>query len=481
VLGSSRLIGLLNERGVSGWRRPGVVPAAARIAIGLAFVALATALLVATGADLPIAASVLLLVVVCASVLGYAPGIAAAVMAFGALNYYFTEPLHTFAVHSTSDVVALVVFIVIAVIVGTAFAWLNDLRLRAQRAEHDALLRLSFIDRLAAGAEPATVLQWAVVELVALFDLARGQITSAGIRYRALGARAETETRSFAHGDDFCLEVGLGHTVPPGELRALDALGASLATTLERIRLDADAREQEILHQLDRSRAGFLTAVTHDLRTPLATIKAGTHALLLDDPRLSVDERRKVAEVAHDESARLERIITNVLELTRVRGGALRPEPIAVDAADLVGAAVRRLDRLTERRTITVDFDPELPPLWGDPAMLEHVIVNLLENALRYSPAASPVEIAATTSADGRQAVRVVDHGTGVGVDDRERMFEEFVRLEPARPPSGTGLGLAIVRAFVDANGGQVGYEETPGGGATFVVTLDVADREERP
>ena len=164
-----------------------------------------------------------------------------------------------------------------------------------------------------------------------------------------------------------------------------------------------------------------------------------------------------------------------------MRGGALRPEPIAIDAADLVAAAVRRLDRLGEGRTITVDFDPELRPLWGDPAMLEHVIVNLLENALRYSPAASPVEIGATTTADGRQTVRVVDHGTGIGVGDRERIFEEFVRLEPKRPPSGTGLGLAIVRAFVDANGGHVGYEETPGGGATFVMTLDVAGREECP
>ena len=207
--------------------------------------------------------------------------------------------------------------------------------------------------------------------------------------------------------------------------------------------------------------------------------------MLVEDSRSTAAERRKVVEVAHDESARLERIITNVLELTRVRGGALRPEPVPVDAADLVRVAVQRLHRLADHRTISIDFDPELPPVWVDPTMLEHVVVNLLENVLRYSPGDTPIEVCAVQvvgeqTMQTMQTVQIVDHGSGIGVEDRDRIFDEFVRLDRHRAPSGTGLGLAIVRAFVEANGGDVRCDDTPGGGATFVVTLPNVPGEER-
>jgi two-component system, OmpR family, sensor histidine kinase KdpD len=439
--------------------------------VGLALVCVGTALLVAAGADLAVAVSVLLLAVVGASVLGYAAGLAAAVAGFATLNYYFTPPQHSFAIDRTDDLVALVVFVAIAAIVGTGAARLNEVRTRAQRGEREALLRLTPIYQLAAGADPGTVLESAARELVALFDLAWCEIATDDGRYRAVDGRSETQTLELACTRSFRLELGLGRALSSGELNAIEALGASLATTLEQIHFDAEAREHRFRSELARSRAGFLTAVTHDLRTPLAAIKAGTGTLLVGDSPLSDTERRKVLQVAHDEAARLERLVTNVLELTRIRGGALRPEPVAVSAADLVRVAAQRLRHFTDQRTICMEFDPELPTLWVDPAMLEHAVVNLLENALRYSPGGLPIEIRAAQMAD-EQELRVVDHGPGVAVEDRDRMFDEFVRLDPKTASSGTGLGLAIVRAFVEVTGGRVWYEETPGGGATFVVVL---------
>ncbi len=455
-------------------QRPGFAPALARVACGLALVGLGTLVLVAAGADLATAIPVLLLAVVVASTLGYVAGLAAALLGFATLNYYFTEPLHSFAIDRTDNLVALVVFVAIAALVGTGVARLNELRNRSARAEREAVLRLSFLHRLAAGADVAEVLAAAAEELVDLFDLARCSITADGRTYLATGDRAETGSLTLQPTPTFRIDVDEGRPLDAGERSTIEALGASLAATLELMRLDAEAREQRLRGELDRSRAGFLTAVTHDLRTPLATIKAGTYALLVGGPRLSDAERQRVLEVTHEESARLERLVTNVLELTRIRGGALRPAPVRVDAADLVRAAVKRLRRLTDGRDIELRLDPDLPPLWVDPALLEHVIVNLLENALRYSPPDRPIRIGAV-QVGPRQQLRIVDHGPGVAVKDRTRMFDEFVRLDPTAVPSGTGLGLAIVRGFVESSGGTVAYEETPGGGATFVVDLPVA------
>jgi len=174
-------------------------------------------------------------------------------------------------------------------------------------------------------------------------------------------------------------------------------------------------------------------------------------------------------QVAHDEATRLERLVTNVLELTRIRAGGVSPQPVLVSVADLAGLATQRLQRVAGDRAVSVRIDADIAPIHVDPAMSEHVVVNLLENALLYSPPSAPVEIWAVPLGD-MQELWVVDHGRGIPAEDRERIFEEFVRLDSKSAARGTGLGLAIVRSFVELNGGQVRCEETPGGGSTFVV-----------
>ena len=338
----------------------------------LAVVAAITATLTILNADLAVAVAVLLLVVFGGSLLGYAPGLVAALSGFAALNYYFTPPRHSFAVDRADDLVALLVFVMIAVLVATSEARLNMLRAR-----------------------------------------------------------------------------------------------------------ERDAQEQRIRGETDRSRARFLTAITHDLRTPLATIKASTGALLI--PRSTLDEpgRHELLELSYGAAIRLERLVTNALEVGRIRAGELRPQRVALEAADLVRAAVERLGVPADGRTICLDINDDTPAMWVDPGMLERALANLLENALCHGGLDGGVDISAQAVPAGLE-MRVADHGPGVPAADRERIFAEFIRLDDAGPVPGTGLGLAIVRALVETNGGRVWCEETPGGGATFAMVLPMVSGGER-
>jgi two-component system sensor histidine kinase KdpD len=210
--------------------------------------------------------------------------------------------------------------------------------------------------------------------------------------------------------------------------------------------------------------------VTHDLRTPLATLKAATTTLCLPDGLLAPDERAEVARAARNEVERLIRSVDKALELTRIRSGALTLDRIEVTPLDLVRLGVDRLGGDVDSTRVRVQIDPHAPTVAVDALLMEHVLVNLLENALSYAPGSEEVLVAARSGATGL-VVEVVDHGTGIAVDDRERVFEEFVRVGQT-PGSGTGLGLAVARGLVEAHGGTVSCRATDGGGATFVVTL---------
>jgi two-component system sensor histidine kinase KdpD len=197
----------------------------------------------------------------------------------------------------------------------------------------------------------------------------------------------------------------------------------------------------------------------------------------MSSSQLDAAGQRELLELAYAESARLERLVRNVLEMSRIRADGLAPQPVALSAADVVRTAVDRLGALGKAREIDLDVDVRTPALWVDPGMLERVVSNLLENAVVHGGTDRPIEIRARR-VDAIVQVRVVDHGKGVAAEERERIFEEFVRLDGAQSGRGTGLGLAIVRALVEANGGQVWFEETAGGGATFVLGLPVAGKD---
>ena len=177
-------------------------------------------------------------------------------------------------------------------------------------------------------------------------------------------------------------------------------------------------------------------------------------------------------ELICDETERLERLVRNTLELSRIRAGALDVEPEHVDIADLVQHAVRRLRPIARAHRVRLDVAPEIPPVALDVTMAEQILLNLLENALRFAPPGSEILVSVRPVDDDFVELRVADHGPGVPLEARDRIFEEFQSADDRPDHAGTGLGLAIVRALVVAHGGSVRYEDTPGGGATFVCTF---------
>ena len=222
---------------------------------------------------------------------------------------------------------------------------------------------------------------------------------------------------------------------------------------------------------MNESRAGFLSAMTHNLRTPLASIKAAVSTLQGSPP---VDERtrQQLLVTAREETERLERLVTKVLELSRIHAGAVDPRPEPTDIAELTRGAVRRLRSLAARDRVDLSVAGDAVIVAVDPAMIELVLVVLLENALRFAPPGTSVSVDVEPVAPIGCTIQVVDHGPGIPIEFREKVFEEFVRLDAQPDSSGSGLGLPIAAAFVDAHAGSIRIDDTPGGGATFVVRL---------
>ena len=235
----------------------------------------------------------------------------------------------------------------------------------------------------------------------------------------------------------------------------------------ERERLAQEALEAEALRRADVIKTALLRAVSHDLRTPLMAISTSASALARPDLSIADADRAELLATILSASDRLDHLVGNLLDLSRLEAGAALPEPALLDLDDLVVGA---LDELNDSRRIEVSLSDDSTAVRVDAHQIQRVLVNLLENALKYSPADEPVHVNVSgTSAEA--VVRVIDHGPGVPVEERERIFEPFHRGEQSEG-LGAGLGLAIARGFAEANGGRIWVESRQGQGATFVLSL---------
>ena len=237
----------------------------------------------------------------------------------------------------------------------------------------------------------------------------------------------------------------------------------------EHRRLSEEATRAQVLERVDEQRAALLRSVSHDLRTPLASIRA-VASDLRDGVVYDEETRAELLATVCDEAERLDRIVANLLSLSRIEAGALKPERQAVDIDELVADRVRRLGGLFSQVRVQVDIPAELPLVDGDYTQLDQVVTNLLENAARYAPPASLVRVVAGQR-NGMVEVCVSDEGIGVADWERKRIFEPFRRGEGSRS---SGVGLAICKAIIEAHGGTIEVDRTPGGGATFVFTVPV-------
>jgi two-component system sensor histidine kinase KdpD len=248
----------------------------------------------------------------------------------------------------------------------------------------------------------------------------------------------------------------------------LTAFAAQLATALESDRLHAEAAEADSLARANQLRSALLAAVSHDLRTPLASIKAASSSLLSEQLDFGPDETGILLHTIDDEADRLSVLVENLLDMSRLETGAMEILHRLADVEELVDSALSSLGPRGEG--VTVDVDEDVPQVHTDPVLVERVLANLVDNALLHG-AGRAVQISVGTVA-GRVDVRVVDHGPGIRVADRERVFQPFQRLGDTDNRSGVGLGLAVSRGFAEAVGGELDLEDTPGGGCTMVLRL---------
>lgn len=261
--------------------------------------------------------------------------------------------------------------------------------------------------------------------------------------------------------------------------RAAEAREAELRELYEHLRTMSEEREQlaeeatraQVLERVDDQRAALLRSVSHDLRTPLASIRA-VASDLRDGTAYDDETRIELLETVCDEAERLDRIVANLLSLSRIEAGALKPDRQAVALDELVADRVRRLGGLFRQVRIQVDIPPDLPLVDGDYTQLDQVVTNLLENAARHAPQASLVRVSAEER-NGMIELRVADEGIGVPDWERGRIFEPFRKGEGSRS---SGVGLAICKAIIEAHGGTIAVDRTVGGGATFVVTLPMRE-----
>jgi two-component system sensor histidine kinase KdpD len=402
-------------------------------------------------------------VVVVAAVGGVWLGLATATASDALLNWFFVPPYHTFVVESRENVLALLVYVLVGVTVSVSV----DLAAR-QRA---AAVRSGVEARLLARITAEPVVEQSLNRLLRhvrdTFGMRRVALVE--VDPRVEGGREVASVGGPATGAptlevDAATGLRLVAEGPPvfGEdRRLLGRLAAAAARTLEAQRLARRAAEAEQLAEIDRLRTALLAAVGHDLRTPLASIKAAATSLRSRDVAFSAEDRDELLATIEESGDRLDELVENLLDMSRLQAGVLSVHARRVALDEVVSRAVRRAP-------VGVAVGDDLPLVLADPGLLERVVANLVSNAVRASDAVT-VEATGTLST---VELRVVDRGHGIPAADRERVFAPFQRLDDRRADGGLGLGLAIARGFTEAMGGTLTPSDTPGGGLTMTVTL---------
>jgi two-component system sensor histidine kinase KdpD len=398
----------------------------------------------------------------------------AAVVACLLLNWYFTAPLHTFTIGEPKNLLALVLFVTVAVAV-SSFVHLSARR-QAQAArsakETASLLRLA--QTVLGGADtPGDVLD----HLTATHGGRAELLERSGGRWIVIAvsgtAAAEAPVIRFEVRPDLALEVRGQRASATTSLLA--GFTAQAVAALDRARLRTQAAQAEALAEGNRMRTALLAAVSHDLRTPLASIKASVSSLRQTDVTWSPADEADLLATVEENADRLDALIGNLLDMSRLQTGSLAPflRPTAVD--EVAPVALRGLDDAERLRIVVPDG---LPLVKADPGLLERVLANLFSNALRHSPPDEPPVLLAREAPGGtggpgspvRVILEVIDHGPGVAEDQRELIFEPFQRLDERS--GGVGLGLSVARGFTEAMGGTIEASGTPHGGLTMRLTL---------
>jgi two-component system sensor histidine kinase KdpD len=472
------------------------------------------------------------LVVAAAATGGLGPGVTAAVLGFVASDVLFVPPYMTLLVSKAQDLVSLAVYLLVTLVVSALVGTSEQRRVRAQQRERETHVLYELSASLVAHGSLDATMERAARTVRRLLDLGgcgivvvdgHGRPRVAGrdgnlpddLAERALSALhgpPPIGLQAAGDGDGRPAEpaaqaggdaqpdpppmlvtipmraanrppVGVLAVVPSGgdgaslgasESRMLASFASQAALAIDQARSEEAWAKARALEATDQLRRALLNSVSHDLRTPLASVLASASSLL--DPSVPLDEQER-AQFLHtieDEANRLARLVANLLDMSRIEAGAVDPRLAEVWLPDVVNPVVQRIRQTPSEQIISVDVPESLPTVLVDPVRLEQVLANVLDNARRYA-GSGLVRVGAQRTGKGVE-LRVVDHGPGIPEGERERVFSHFYRLDSPKRGGGTGLGLAICRGLLEAMGGRIWVETAPGGGAAFVLRLPVAD-----
>lgn len=444
---------------------------------------------------------------------GRGASVTASILSVLAFDFLFVPPVHTFAIADAQYIVTFTVMLIIGLVISTLTsrlrAQVESTRLRERRtsAQYELGKQLSSLygDVFLAGTAGARIAEMFGGEVAIYLTRKNGMpevvygrdsvIVADGVSVAVAQWAIEHDQMAGAGTNTlpnapalFIPLVGAQSTqgaiavrVPnqdrlldPEERRLLEACASQLALALERDRMTIDAAESRVAAETEKVRSGLLSSVSHDLKTPLAAI-AGASGSLLETPSLDEATRRQLLETVADEAARLNRLLENVLQMSKIDAGASPPNLQWHLLEDVVGSALHRTRHSLAAHHVAVDLPRDLPLLRVDGVLLEQVFVNLFENAARHTPTGTNLVVQAAIDT-GMLRVAVADDGPGIPVGDEQRVFERFYRASNSSDGGrGSGLGLAICRAIVTAHGGTIIASNRPGGGAEFVIRLPLA------
>jgi two-component system sensor histidine kinase KdpD len=453
----------------------------------------------------------LLGIVIVAMRFGYGPSLGAAALSVLLADFFFVPPFFSFAISDFQHGVTFIVMLIVAFVVSNLT---QRIRLQADAARYRERRTASLYGmsrELAATRTASSLASVAVTHMVEVFEARIAILLEGGGRLvnaatgeeafnpddkeMAVAAWAFSHDRPAGLGTDTlpssaALYLPMGGAQGPigilgilpadprglsdtGQRGLLDMFASQIGSALERARLAEDAQRANLQMEAEQLRSSLLSAVSHDFRTPLSVITGSASALLEPESKLPPAAQRDLVETIHEEAARLNHLVRNLLDMTRIASGAVRVNKEWQPIEAVVGAALSRVEAPLDGRPVDVAIAPSLPLVPVDAVLIEQVLINLLENAAKYTPPGSPVEISAHQ--DQKDVViEVADRGPGIPKELSDKIFEKFYRLPRERAGGGAGLGLAICRGVVEAHGGRIWVKARDGGGAVFCFSLPI-------
>lgn len=433
----------------------------------------------------------LLPVVLCSVLWGLGPGALAAVASFLALNYFFIPPYYTLLVHRTQDLVVLIVFLGVSITIGQLVGRVSKSLAETTAREHEATHLYELTMHLAGLRDEHEILSTLAKQTLITFRATRvdilvesqGNAPAQRVRLedRLPSSQSMEENPTFItplqSSRGFLGEIKLWRELPvltKSEQRMLNTFASQGVSALERVRLSQAASRARLLEESDRFKSLLLSSVSHELRTPLATIKAAITSLRSETVEWDTEARADLLAVVEEETDHLNQLVGNLLNMSRIEAGALKPQRSWNSLADIVDSAIERMHQQTEKHHLEVDVSADLPLVPVDYFQIEQIFINLISNSTKYSAEGTSINIQAHPVKGDMLQVMVRNQGPHVQADHLDRIFDKFYRVTAADRVTGAGLGLSICKGIVEAHGGHI-WAENLSQGFAFIFTLPLS------